>query len=124
VYRSRLFPLFEQVFAARRLEELGPLFDANGVCWSAYQTLQQAVIGDPDLFVDNPIFSPVTQPSGFTYPSAGTSLRIPWEPRVAVQAAPRLGEHTDEILADILGLSSSEIGQLHKQGLVAGPASS
>ena len=123
VYRARLFPLFEGVFAARRLEDLGALFDANGVCWSVYQTLQQAVSGDRELFVDNPIFSPVTQPSGLRYPVAGASLRIPGEPRAAVDAAPRLGEHTDEILADVLGLSSGEIGHLHEQGLVAGPAS-
>jgi 2-methylfumaryl-CoA isomerase len=122
-YRARLFPLFEGVFAARRLEDLGPLFEANGVCWSVYQTLQQAVSGDRELFVDNPIFSPVTQPSGLRYPVAGAALRIPGEPRAAVDAAPRLGEHTDEILAGILGLSSGEIGQLHEQGLVAGPAS-
>ena len=35
--------------------------------------------------------------------------------------APLLGEHTDEILATILGLSDSEIGQLHDTGIVAGP---
>ena len=123
VHRAQLFPLFEVVFAARRLEDLGALFDANGVCWSEYQTLQQAVSGDRDLFVDNPIFSPVTQPSGLRYPAPGASLRIPGEPRAAVDPAPRLGEHTDEILAELLGLSSGEIGQLHEQGVVAGSAS-
>jgi 2-methylfumaryl-CoA isomerase len=33
-----------------------------------------------------------------------------------------LGEHTDEILADELGLSAAEIGALHDAGVVAGPA--
>jgi 2-methylfumaryl-CoA isomerase len=33
-----------------------------------------------------------------------------------------LGEHTDEILLDILGLSSSEIGRLHDDGIVASAA--
>jgi 2-methylfumaryl-CoA isomerase len=31
-----------------------------------------------------------------------------------------LGQHTDEILADILGLGSSEIGRYHDEGIVAG----
>ena len=34
--------------------------------------------------------------------------------------APRLGAHTDEVLADILGLSAAAIGRLHDQGVVAG----
>jgi 2-methylfumaryl-CoA isomerase len=32
-----------------------------------------------------------------------------------------LGEHTDEILAEELGLSAAEIGALHDAGVVAGP---
>jgi len=40
---------------------------------------------------------------------------------LAAQPAPRLGEHTDEILLDILGLSEEEVGKLHDEGIVAGP---
>jgi 2-methylfumaryl-CoA isomerase len=32
-----------------------------------------------------------------------------------------LGEHTDEILAEDLGLSAGEIGKLHDRGVIAGP---
>ena len=35
--------------------------------------------------------------------------------------APVLGEHTDEILAEIVGLGGAEIGRLHDAGIVAGP---
>ena len=35
--------------------------------------------------------------------------------------APVLGEHTDEILAGVLGLGGAEIGRLHDAGIVAGP---
>ena len=40
--------------------------------------------------------------------------------RAPARCAPRLGEHTDEILADLLGLDSGEIGRLHDAGIVAG----
>jgi 2-methylfumaryl-CoA isomerase len=40
--------------------------------------------------------------------------------RLPVRRAPLLGEHTEEILADVLGLSSAEIGRLHQAGTVAG----
>ena len=34
--------------------------------------------------------------------------------------APHLGQHTDEVLAQVLSLSASQIGELHDAGLVAG----
>ena len=33
----------------------------------------------------------------------------------------RLGEHTDEILMDLLGLPTHDVGALHDAGIVAGP---
>ena len=35
--------------------------------------------------------------------------------------APVLGEHTDEVLAEVLGLGDGEIGRLYDRGVVAGP---
>jgi hypothetical protein len=32
-----------------------------------------------------------------------------------------LGEHTDGVLRDILGISPHEIARLHEQGIEAGP---
>jgi 2-methylfumaryl-CoA isomerase len=119
-HRSRLFPLFEAVFAARTLAQSAQLLDANGACWSRYQTLQQAVSGDARLFGDNPIFSMLRQPSGLEYPAAGAALRIAGEIRAPAVAAPRLGQHTDEVLSQVLRLSSAEIGRLHEQAVVAG----
>jgi len=42
---------------------------------------------------------------------------------LAAQAprGPAVGQHTDEILAEELGLSAAEIGALHDAGIVAGP---
>jgi 2-methylfumaryl-CoA isomerase len=38
-----------------------------------------------------------------------------------VQRAPVLGENTEEILAEVLGLGGAEIGRLYDAGVVAGP---
>ena len=48
---------------------------------------------------------------------------IAFSRRRAPQArpAPLLGEHTEEVLAGVLGLSDGEIGRLHDDGVVAGP---
>jgi 2-methylfumaryl-CoA isomerase len=119
--RARLAPLFDQAFAGKDLAELTPAFDSLGVCWGPYQPLE-AALADPRLYAGNPVFDELDHPSGERYPAPGAAATIPQDPRSPVRAAPRLGEHTDEVLAEVLGLSSTEIGDLHDQGLVAGPA--
>jgi 2-methylfumaryl-CoA isomerase len=118
-HRARLFPLFEAAMARHSLAELGPLLDAAGVTWGPYQTLGEAVRGDPRLFTANPQFQAIAHPSGLTYPAAGPAATLAGEARGAVRPAPRLGADTDAVLADLLGLDSGAIGRLHDQGLVA-----
>jgi 2-methylfumaryl-CoA isomerase len=36
-----------------------------------------------------------------------------------VVRAPHLGEHTDQVLAEVLSMSSAQIGALHDAGIVA-----
>ena len=43
-----------------------------------------------------------------------------WTP--ACEARATLGEHTDEILLDLLGLPEAEVGKLHDSGIIAGPS--
>ena len=46
-------------------------------------------------------------------------MKFPTEPPVPPAPAPLLGMHTDEVLADVLQLSPTEIGTLHDDGVVA-----
>ena len=69
------------------------------------------------------MFAEVEQPGIGTLPDARLAARLlgrrapPGRRR-----APVLGEHTEEVLAEVLGLSDREIGALHESGVVAGPA--
>jgi 2-methylfumaryl-CoA isomerase len=119
-HRARIYPLFERAFALRDAAELAPAFDAGGVTWGAYQTLE-AALDDPRLFKGNPMFQDIVHPSGLTYPAPGAMATIPQDVRGEVRAAPKLGQHTDEVLAEVLKLSGGEIARLHDAGLVAGP---
>lgn len=56
------------------------------------------------------------------YLASGSPLAFGGMPRYVPGAAPRLGEHTDEILLDVLGMSEAEVGALHDRGIVAGPS--
>ena len=107
---------------ARTLEELREIFDRCGVSWGPYQTFTQLVERDPRCSPVNPMFAEVEQPGIGTYLMPGSPLAFSGAERLAPVRAPLLGEHTDEILAGLLGLSDSEIGSLHDRGIVAGPS--
>ena len=67
------------------------------------------------------MFSMLEQPGVGRWLVPGTPLDFSAVPRQDPAPAPRLGEHTDEILLELLGLDSSELGRLHDAGVVAGP---
>ena len=103
------------------LDELAALFDEHGVCWGPYQTFMQLVDEDPRCSIDNPMFEHLDQPGIGSYLMPGSPLNFSDAERAPVRRAPILGEHTDEILAEVLGLGEAEIGRLHDAGTVAGP---
>jgi 2-methylfumaryl-CoA isomerase len=104
------------------LDELRDIFDRHGVSWGPYQTFTELVEQDPRCSTLNPMFAEVEQPDIGTYLMPGSPLAFSGAERLAPMRAPRLGEHTDEVLAGVLGLSDGEIGRLHDDGVVAGPA--
>jgi 2-methylfumaryl-CoA isomerase len=120
-HRDRLFPLVERAVAARPLAELAAAFDAREVCWGPYRTVSQALATDPRLSAANPLFAAVEHPSGHRYLTPGPAASFMGGERGTPAPAPRLGQHTDEVLASVLGLPSHEIARLHDTGLVAGP---
>lgn len=116
-HRDALFPLVENRVSRRDYADLKLAFDANGCCYGPYQTMKDAA-HDPVLVRDNPIFAAATNPSGLDYPAAGSIATIPQLDRHPPRPAPHLGQHTDEVLASVLGLSGGMIGALHDKGLI------
>ncbi|MDZ4307008.1 CoA transferase [Allopontixanthobacter sp.] len=116
-HRDALYPLFEAEFARRRHGELAATLDAAGIVHSAYRTMLDAA-RDSAMVEENPMFSPSAgNPSGFAYPAAGAFGTVPQMERGNALAAPHNGEHTEEVLARHLGLSSGEIAHLIDTGI-------
>jgi 2-methylfumaryl-CoA isomerase len=67
------------------------------------------------------MFAEVSQPGIGTYLMPASPLVFSGAERMPATRAPLLGEHTDEVLHTILGLSEAAIGRLHDEGVVAGP---
>jgi len=108
-------------FAARKLSEVRAHFAGTGVSWGPYQTFSQLVTEDPRCSTANPMFEELEHPGAGRYLMPASPLRFSRSGRRPVERAPLLGENTDEILSDVLGLTDAEIGGLRDDGVVAGP---
>ncbi|MFL5267667.1 MAG: CoA transferase [Stellaceae bacterium] len=107
--------------ASRTLSEIGQAFTGAGVLWGHFQDFLQLVHNDLRCSEANPLFALVDQPGIGRYMMPGLPMDFSAEPRRPPRPAPLLGEHTDAVLAEVLGLSSAEIGRLHDERIVAGP---
>jgi 2-methylfumaryl-CoA isomerase len=117
--REALCGLIEPWFAARAFGDAAAEMDAAGVCWGKYQSMTELVDTDPDCSVENPLFQMVEQPGIGTYLMPDNPLGFGAVERGPVLRAPLLGEHTDEILMETLGLSGAEVGALHDKKIIA-----
>jgi 2-methylfumaryl-CoA isomerase len=121
-HRDRIDPIVAQAVGARDSGELVRALESAGVLCAPYLTTLEAVREQPGFVAGNPLFASVSHPSGHRYPTPGAAAQFVGAARPPVCAAPRLGEHTDEILSHLLGLPDHEIGILHDSGVIAGPA--
>jgi 2-methylfumaryl-CoA isomerase len=108
-------------FRERTLEAVRNTFADTAVCWGPYQTFRQLVEEDPRCSTRNPLFALLEQPGIGSYLVPGSPLQFSAAECVPPRRAPLLGEHTDEVLSDVLQLSSGQIGQLRDKKVVAGP---
>jgi 2-methylfumaryl-CoA isomerase len=106
-------------FEARTLSEIREAFAGTGVSWGPYQTFRQLVDEDPRCSIANPMFEEIEHPGVGSYLAPRSPLDFSVFGRLPVSNAPLLGQHTEQVLADVLGLSPSEIGDLHDRRVVA-----
>lgn len=120
IHRAALGAMFAAAISAHDLATLGPLLDRAGATWSVYRSVREALAAEPSLSEANPVFSRVAHPSGVRYLTPGAPATWRGEARRPVPAAPRLGQHTEDVLTQVLGLPSHAIARLRDAGLVAG----
>lgn len=108
-------------FASRTLGEIRETFAGTSVLWGPFQTFAQLLAEDWRASTANPLFGEVDQPEIGRYLAPHVPLAFGACPRGEVPKAPALGEHSEAILSDVLGLPAHHIGHLFDAGLVAGP---
>ncbi len=119
VHRHRLFDLFQQAAETFDYADLAARLTRAGATFERYRTMHE-MAQDPELVTNNPLFGPSpANPSGFEYPATRSFANIPGREAADPKAAPYLGEHSEEVLAERLGLSSGQIATLIDRGVVA-----
>ncbi len=106
--------------SSHTLEQVAKGFDDRRVCWGPYQTFLELVDNDPRCSTENPMIQTISHPRIGDHMAAATPLAFSKMDRQPIASPPVLGEHTEQLLADVLGLSPAEIGALHDDGVVAG----
>ena len=117
--RERIAAVMQSWIATRSVDDVAEHFNRAGVCWSRYQSITQlahSAAVDPAY---NPMFSLVEQEGVGRISSPATPLHFGLAGRKSAEPAPLLGQHTEEVLCGLLGLSAQQFGRLHDQGVVA-----
>ena len=116
-HRQAIAALVEPWFAKTEYQAICSAFDAQGVCYGPYRTFREMVEDDDDCSLDNPMMGEVTQAGIGSYLASGSPIRF--EENLPALPAPMLGQHTEQILMDELGLTDAAIGKLAGEGIVA-----
>jgi 2-methylfumaryl-CoA isomerase len=116
--RKKIHPHVEEWCKGRNFEEIRQIWDDLGVCWGPYQTFKELVTHDKRVSEANPMFATISQPGIGEYLAPSNPLDFQGIGQISPLLAPHLGEHTNQILEEILGLTSAEIGRLRESKVV------
>jgi 2-methylfumaryl-CoA isomerase len=111
--RELLAALLDRWFAGRDAAKITAVLERTSVLWAVYRSLTEVVSSDEVRA--NPMMRVVDQPGVGRYLAPGSPIRA-GEP--VVSRAPLLGEHTDAVLAEWLGLDNQDIRELHDRGVI------
>jgi len=112
--RESLIARLQQVFLTRTYEEWEALLTKNGIPVGAINNLAQ-VVEHPQVKARGAVVE-IDHPRAGKLRMVGVPVRLSATPGSVRTPAPALGEHTDEVLRDLLGLSAPEIDALRAAG--------
>ena len=118
LHRESIAQIIEKVVSSKKLGELIPLFVTHKVSWSKYQSFEELLKNDPRASKQNPIFSLQDQPGIGLTPNITSPMRFKFSRNLGPEVAPNFGEHTEEILRDILNLTPEELNKLADEKII------
>lgn len=115
-HRDALIPQLEAAFAQKTASEWIESLTTLGVPCGPLNNIQQ-VFDDPHV-KSRGVQVEIPHPRAGSVPALANPARLSETPPAISRPAPLLGEHTREILSDVLGLSDEEIAQLAAEEVI------
>jgi CoA:oxalate CoA-transferase len=115
--RAELWPILEAAFRTRTSVEWVPLLEKESIPVGVVNTLDR-VMADPQI-ESRRMITEVADTDGRLARVMGNPMVFAQAEAVPASFPPRLGENTDKVLRDLLGLAESEIAELTNSGAVA-----
>ncbi len=116
VHREALMAEIETAFAQRSTAEWLDRLHAAGVPAAPIQKIDQ-VLADPQVNHRGMVVE-MTHPRHGAMPTLGTPVKVDGEMNVTVLPPPRLGEHTEAVLKDLLSYPTDRIVALRQDGVI------
>jgi 2-methylfumaryl-CoA isomerase len=117
--RAALANVLAPWIAARDYVSVEATFRQHDVCFGPYQTVRELLESDPEGSTANPLWSVQSQPAIGAMRMPGSPIFFSSSAHLDAAPAPRLGEHTEEILLQALGMSGAQVGALVERRVVA-----
>lgn len=118
IHRADLIAELQAVFLTRTYEEWETLLVGAGIPMGAINNLAEAV-AHPQVAARRALVE-VEHPAAGKVKMVGPPIRLSETPGDVRRPSPTLGQHTDEILAEVLGLDASGIAALRASGAMGG----
>ena len=114
--RDSLIPKLQEVFLTRGYEEWETLLLAHGIPVGAINTIAE-VVEHPQVVARQALVE-MDHPRAGKVRMVGAPVRLSETPGSVRTPAPMLGEHTDEVLRELLGLGAVDIAALRAAGAI------
>jgi len=114
--RERVIDMLNQVFVTDTRENWLKRLDAAKVPAGAVRTLPEA-LESHEVKVRG-LVTQVPHPTAGQVPNVALPLHFSGTPTVPPVAAPMLGQHTDEVLREVLGYSETKLAELRAAGVL------
>jgi crotonobetainyl-CoA:carnitine CoA-transferase CaiB-like acyl-CoA transferase len=115
-HREELIPILEDVFRTRSGEEWLRLLAEAGVPCGPISTLNR-VFADPQVAARNMVVE-MDHPKVGRYRSIGNPVKTPALPEGPFEPPPMHGQHTEDVLGEVLGYSPERIEELKGKGVI------
>lgn len=114
--KGELIPLLAVELKKRTTREWSEIFENAGLPYSPINNMKE-ICEDPHISYRNMLVE-IDQPGIGTMKIAGSPIHLSETPGEVYAHAPLLGEHSEEVLRDILRYSQEEIERLKEEGVI------